>query len=127
MCLLFLELLGGFPPQGGINFSSAAQLTKTKNHPVGWFSFCDCPQVLLPALLHIARKGECEGGTFDGFPRSRSVTRPQATDFAQQNRCSKKKCHPKGVAFLFVMPYHCRFLNPRFKNAMCKSEFSVLF
>ena len=27
----------------------------------------------------------------------------------------------------FVMPYHCRFLNPRFKNTMCKSEFFVLF
>ncbi len=26
-----------------------------------------------------------------------------------------------------VMPYHCRFLNPRFKNTMCKSEFFVLF
>ena len=25
------------------------------------------------------------------------------------------------------MLYHCRFLNPRLKNAMCKSEFSVLF
>ena len=25
------------------------------------------------------------------------------------------------------MPYHCRFLNPRLKNTMCKSEFSVLF
>ena len=29
-----------------------------------------------------ARKGECEGGTFDGFPHSRSITRPQATTFA---------------------------------------------
>ena len=44
--------------------------------------FCDYPQVLLSALPHIARKGECEGGTFDGFPHSRSVTRPQATTFA---------------------------------------------
>lgn len=25
------------------------------------------------------------------------------------------------------MLYHCRFLNPRLKNAMCKSEFSVFF
>ena len=25
------------------------------------------------------------------------------------------------------MLYHCRFLNPRLKNAMCKSKFSVLF
>ena len=59
-------------------------------------SFCDYPQVLLFAPSHIARKGECEGGTFDGFPHLRSITRPQATDFAQQNRRSKKKNHPKG-------------------------------
>ena len=45
-------------------------------------SFCDCPQVLLSALPPTARKGECEGGTFDGFPHSRSITRPQATTFA---------------------------------------------
>ena len=53
--------------------------------------FCDCPQVLLSALPPTARKGECEGGTFDGFPHSRSITRPQATTFAQQKCCSKKK------------------------------------
>lgn len=28
---------------------------------------------------------------------------------------------------LFVMLYHCRFLNPRLKNTMCMSEFSGLF
>ena len=54
-------------------------------------SFCDYPQVLLFAPSHIARKGECEGGTFDGFPHSRSITRPQATDFAQQNRPLQKE------------------------------------
>ncbi len=42
-------------------------------------SFCDWLQVLLSALPPTARKGECEGGTFDGFPHSRSITRPQAT------------------------------------------------
>ena len=31
------------------------------------------------------------GGTFDGFPHSRSVTRPQATGFALQNRTNTKK------------------------------------
>ena len=28
---------------------------------------------------------------------------------------------------VFVMLYHCRFLNPRLKNVMCKLEFFVLF
>ena len=61
----------------------------------------DDPQVLLFAPSHIARKGECEGGTFDGFPHSRSITRPQATDFAQQNRRSKKIRPPKGWSYFF--------------------------
>ena len=75
-------------------------------------SFCDCPQVLLSALPPTARKGECEGcapqGAFRsatdakrrhlarrwnlcGFPHSRSITRPQAADFAQQNRPLQKE------------------------------------
>ena len=52
---------------------------------------CDCPQVLLSALPHIARKGECEGGTFDGFPHSRSITRPRATRKAPKRRLRRKK------------------------------------
>ena len=36
-----MELLGGFPPTG-INFDSATQLAKTKNHPAGWFPFWSC-------------------------------------------------------------------------------------
>ena len=70
-------------------------------------SFCDCPQVLLSALPPTARKGECEGGTFDGFPHSRSITRPQATTFAEQKCCSKKKDTRRGV-FLFGAGYGSR-------------------
>ena len=74
---------------------------KKKDTHVGVFLFCDCPQVLLSAPPPTARKGECEGGTFDGFPHSRSVTRPQATDFAQQNRRSKKIRPPFGWSYFF--------------------------
>ena len=56
----------------------AASRVKYTMHMV--FLFCDYPQVLLSALPPTARKGECEGGTFDGFPHSRSITRPQAGD-----------------------------------------------
>ena len=63
-------------------------------------SFCDCPQVLLSALPPTARKGECEGGTFDGFPHSRSITRLQATTFASKSAAPKKKGTHVGV-FLF--------------------------
>lgn len=43
--------------------------------------------------------------------------------------CKSKRKHQKSEDFrcCSVMPYHCRFLNPRLKNLMCKSEFSVLF
>ena len=50
----------------------AASLVKYTMHMV--FLFCDCPQVLVSALPPTARKGECEGGTFDGFPPRISVS-----------------------------------------------------
>ena len=41
---------------------------------------------------------------------------------------AQKNSRNTGVSgVLVVMLYHCRFLNPRLKNLMCKSEFSVLF
>ena len=75
------------PPLAALVF--AQQNRRTKREETSFrmsLFFCDCPHVLLSALPPTARKGECEGGTFDGFPHSRSVTRPQATGFAQQNR-----------------------------------------
>ena len=39
----------------------------------------------------------------------------------------KEKAQRKNPCAFSVMLYHCRFLNPRLKNLMCKSEFSVLF
>ncbi len=77
----------------------AASLVKYTMHMV--FLFCDCPQVLLPALPHTARKGECEGGTLDGFPHSRSITRPQATTFARKSAAPKKERHPHGCLSFF--------------------------
>ncbi len=68
---------------------------------ISYLFTCDYPQVLLFAPSHIARKGECEGETFDGFPHSRSITRPQATDFAQQKCCSKKKTPSVRMVFSF--------------------------
>ena len=68
---------------GGLVFAQQNRRTKRKETSFRMsLFFCDCPHVLLSALPPTARKGECEGGTFDGFPHSRSVTRPQATTFA---------------------------------------------
>ena len=111
------------PPQGSCFFSSLGAdarrppsfFTRRYRMPCskkrdarGRLFFCDCPQVLLSALPPTARKGECEGGTFDGFPHSRSITRPQATDFAQQNRRSKKIRPPKGWSYFFGAGYGSR-------------------
>ena len=54
---------------------------------------CDCPQVLLSALPHIARKGECEGGAFDGFPHSRSITACGGRSEAVSRKCPD--CRPR--------------------------------
>ena len=80
---------------------SKSAAPKKKDTHAGVFLFCDCPQLLLFALPHTARKGECEGGTLDGFPHSRSITRPQATTFAQQKCRSQKRKTPTWVSFFF--------------------------
>ncbi len=43
-----------------------------------------------------------------------------------KTRMNKRKTRIS-AGFSFVMPYHCRFSNPRLKNVMCKLEFFVLF
>ncbi len=73
------------------------------------------------------KEGNVCKGNLSRVSLARSVTRPQATGFALQNRTNTKKDTLLRVFFRVVMPYHCRFLNPRFKNTMCKSEFFVLF
>ena len=60
---------------------------------------CDCPQVLLSALPHIARKGECEGGAFDGFPHSRSITARRRPLLRSKSAAPKRKHHPDGWCF----------------------------
>lgn len=69
----------------------AAAERKNKRPPLAvFYSVNTTGFVISPP--HTARKGACEGGTFAGFPPSRSITRPQATTFAQQKcRTSKKE------------------------------------
>ena len=77
---------------------------KKKDTHVGVFLFCDCPQVLLPALPPTARKGECEGGTFDGFPHSRSVKdRACAVQFLQSKNCKPRSTRKKSPPFRVVI------------------------
>lgn len=67
---------------------------KNKRPPLAVFYsilFCQYHRFCYPSP-HTARKGACEGGTFAGFPPSRSITRPQAITFAPQKcRTSKKE------------------------------------
>ena len=68
--------------------------------PFGIFLFCDYPQVLLFAPSHIARKGECEGETFAGFPtRVQSPARRRPL-LRSKSAAPKKKDTHMGV-FLF--------------------------
>ena len=61
---------------------------------------CDCPQVLLSALPPTARKGECEGETFAGFPtRVQSPARRRPL-LRSKSAAPKKKDTHVGV-FLF--------------------------
>ena len=61
------------------------------------------------------KEGACEGGTFDGFPRSRSVTRPQATTFAKQKYRTKRKETSERMSLFFWCAR--RDLNPHVRNA----------
>ena len=97
------------PCTGSITQSAAPRNQTKKRHPTGCLLVASSREAkksktavgglflwlltgFVPSPLPIARKGECEGGTFAGFPPSRSVTRPQATTFAQQKcRTSKKE------------------------------------
>lgn len=69
----------------------AAAEHKNKRPPLAVFYFVNTTGFVI-SPPHTARKGACEGGTFAGFPPSRSITRPQATTSAQQKcRTSKKE------------------------------------
>ena len=63
---------------------------------------CDYPQVLLFAPSHIARKGECEGETFAGFPtRVRSPARRRPI-LRSKIAAPKKIRPPKGWSYFLV-------------------------
>ena len=57
-----------FAPVEAASSSLPATFQKENTILTDGVSFCDYPQVLLFAPSHIARKGECEGETFAGFP-----------------------------------------------------------
>lgn len=58
------------PPAGGVSWLQVVypRFPRRAAHRGMGGDLCDYPQVLLFAPSHIARKGECEGETFAGFP-----------------------------------------------------------
>ena len=58
--------------------------------------FCDCPQVLLFAPSHIARKEECEGETFAGFPTRVQSPARRRPIWRSKIAAPKKYDHPLG-------------------------------
>ena len=63
--------------------------------------FCDYPQVLLFAPSHIARKGECEGETFAGFPTRVQSPARRRPILRSKIAAPKKYDHPKGGRIFF--------------------------
>ena len=61
---------------------------------------CDCPQVLLFAPSHIARKGECEGETFAGFP-TRVQSPARRRPILRSKIAAPKKRPPFGWSHFF--------------------------
>ena len=93
----------GFTPQGGINFDSPAAKQQKRKIPKGIFLFCDYPQVLLFAPSHIARKGECEGETFAGFPTRVQSPARRRPILRSKIAAPKKYDHPLGGR-IFLVP-----------------------
>ena len=93
----------GFTPRGGINFDSPAAKQQKRKMPKGIFLFCDYPQVLLFAPSHIARKGECEGETFAGFPTRVQSPARRRPILRSKIAAPQKYDHPKGGR-IFLVP-----------------------
>ena len=62
---------------------------------------CDYPQVLLFAPSHIARKGECEGETFAGFPTRVQSPARRRPILRSKIAAPKKNDHPMGGRFFW--------------------------
>ena len=63
---------------------------------------CDYPQVLLFAPSHIARKGECEGETFAGFPTRVQSPARRRPILRSKIAAPKKHDHPLGGRVFLV-------------------------
>ena len=87
--------------------------------------------IFYPAGQPIRNRSGAEKCRLHGCPASPHFTCPEyvRSPWGGANNVSgtQKEGHDFRHVLLFVMLYHCRFLNPQFKNAMCKSEFFVLF
>jgi len=88
---------------------------KKETRCMGRLFFCDCPQVLLSVLPHTARKGECEGETFAGFPtRVQSPARRRPL-LRSKSAAPKKKDTHVGVFLFCDCPQVLLSLNYSFK------------
>ena len=97
----------------GINFDSPETRRQKRKIPKGIFLFCDYPQVLLFAPSHIARKGECEGETFAGFPTRVQSPARRRPILRSKIDAPKKYDHPKGGRIFWCAR---RDLNPHVRS-----------
>ena len=78
--------------------------------------FCGCPQVLLFAPSHIARKGECEGETFAGFPTRVQSPARRRPILRSKIAAPKKYDHPKGGRIFLVREAGLELLQGNFAS-----------
>ena len=90
-----------FAPVEAASSSLPAAFQKENTILTDGVSFCDYPQVLLFAPSHIARKGECEGETFAGFPARVQSPARRRPILRSKIAAPKKKRHTFVCLFFF--------------------------
>ena len=102
-----------FAPVEAASSSLPATFRKENTILTDGVSFCDRPQVLLFALPHTARKGECEGGTFAGFPTRVQSSARRRSLLRSKSAAPKKKRHTFVCLFFFVIVHRFCCLHSR--------------
>ena len=85
----------------GSKFKPARDIPKRKTTPLGWFPFCDCPQILLSHSRTSQGRGGVRGEPLTGSPtRVQSKTAPARSSFCRAKTASRgareKNHHPSG-------------------------------
>ena len=111
-----------FAPVEAASSSLPATFQKENTILTDGVSFCDYPQVLSFAPSHIARKGECEGEPFAGFPtRVQSPARRRPL-LRSKSAAPKKKDTHVGVFLFCDCPQVLLFVRLAYRKSKKRNE-----